>query len=427
MALKKVKFEDNEEKIFDDAVIYTRGKYWQFRMWLVKEHKYARFSLKTTSKSTAVDKAKLHYHELMANQLAGKTYYSITTKMGVELYLEHRQKHVEAGLIVKGRYSTIATHLEHWLDFIKRDTKLKELERTDCEDYFIERTKTNKALPVSNTTIENEQSTINALMKWLYKKNETYIDGFDFIKLKRKDRGLEENRRSTFTEKEFATINEVIKNYIAEAEKDLNSPNNLTQAIAGYYLGISGSTGLRRGEQLQLKWTDIEFLEYRKTKQKFNDLVKITVRGETSKVRNTRKFVIKDFGYIEGLMRLQVERSEGRKVLEQELLNKIGNGLMFSINEKSVITPRAIGYHFNQILKLAKINNIQSRDLVPYSFRHYFITQRVNSNLPPAAVAEMCGTSITQIEKTYYHTTHDKMVSNALADYEYRDGMLIPK
>jgi len=39
----------------------------------------------------------------------------------------------------------------------------------------------------------------------------------------------------------------------------------------------------------------------------------------------------------------------------------------------------------------------------------------------------MCGTSISQIEKTYYHTTEDKIVSNALADFEYKDGMLIPK
>jgi hypothetical protein len=39
----------------------------------------------------------------------------------------------------------------------------------------------------------------------------------------------------------------------------------------------------------------------------------------------------------------------------------------------------------------------------------------------------MCGTSITQIEKTYYHTTEEKMVSNALADYDYVDGVLVPK
>jgi hypothetical protein len=37
---------------------------------------------------------------------------------------------------VKGRYSTIKTHLEHWLDFIKRDTKLKELELSDGEAYL---------------------------------------------------------------------------------------------------------------------------------------------------------------------------------------------------------------------------------------------------------------------------------------------------
>ena len=78
-------------------------------------------------------------------------------------------------------------------------------------------------------------------------------------------------------------------------------------------------------------------------------------------------------------------------------------------------------------MEIAKIENLQTRDLVPYSFRHYFITQRVNSNLPPAAVAEMCGTSITQIEKTYYHTTEAKMISNALADYVYVNGMLVPK
>jgi hypothetical protein len=57
MALKKVKFENDEEAIFDGAVIYKRGNYWQFRMWLEKERKYARFSLKTTNKSTAKDKA----------------------------------------------------------------------------------------------------------------------------------------------------------------------------------------------------------------------------------------------------------------------------------------------------------------------------------------------------------------------------------
>ena len=66
MALKKAEFNDDEVPIFEEALVYKRGEYWQMRMWLAKEHKYARFSLKTRNRATAIDKAKLHYHELMA-------------------------------------------------------------------------------------------------------------------------------------------------------------------------------------------------------------------------------------------------------------------------------------------------------------------------------------------------------------------------
>ncbi|MEA9604400.1 tyrosine-type recombinase/integrase [Polynucleobacter sp. JS-JIR-II-c23] len=426
MPSKKIKFNEDEIAIFDDAVIYKRGNYWQFRIWLAKERKYARFSLKTKSRSTAEDKAKLHYHELMALQMQGKSYFSKTTKDGVAMYLEQRQKDVEAELIVKGRYSTISTHLEHWLNHVKKDTKLKELERTDCENYFAERTKTKKGLKISQTTVENEQSTINAMMAWLYKRKETYIDGFDFKKLPKLDRGKEENRRDLFTDAEFKAIADELDSYIEDAEKDLSNDENLVQAITGYYLGFNSITGLRRGEQLQLRWSDIEEMEHKEARNKKFDLLKITIRGETSKVRKTRKVVIKDTGYFAGLLKLQIGRL-GEDVKEKDMQMRLGDNLMFSANNKNPITPRAIGYHFDKLLKLAKIKNLETRDLVPYSFRHYFITKRVNSNLPPAAVAEMCGTSITQIEKTYYHTTEEKMVSNALADYEYKDGLLIPK
>lgn len=300
------------------------------------------------------------------------------------------------------------------------------MERTDCEDYYASRTKNKKELPVSTTTIENEQSTVNAMMRWLYKRGEAYIDGFDFTKLKRKDKGLEANRRATFTDDEFKRITVAINEYIKEAKKDINSHTNYTHAVAAYYLAISSITGLRRGEQLQLCWNDIEFLQHKEERKRSFDLIKITVRGITSKVRSTRTFVVKDSGFFMGLLKLQIEKS-GQNAKESEMREKLADQLIFSVNTKTSITPRIIGLHFNRLLKLAKINNSETRDLVPYSFRHYFITQRVNSNLPIAAIAEMCGTSITQIEKTYYHTTNEKMVSNALADYEYINGILVPR
>lgn len=428
MTLKKQTFKDGEIAIFDEAVIYKRGEYWQMRMWLQKEGKYARFSLKTRNESTAIAEAKKQYHTLKAQEIAGKGYFSLTTKRGTELYLEQRWKDYEAKLIVVGRYRTLKTHLEHWLNFIGRDTKLKELQRTDCENYYAERTKTKKGLAISQTTVENEQSTINAMMAWLYNRKETDIDGFDFKKLPRVDRGKDEERRSSFSDEEIEDIKKVLEQCIREAKQNIEEDGSLTKVVVCYYLLISIITGLRRGEQLQLRWCDIGFIEHSigGDDGMTYSLVHITVRGETSKVRKTRKFVVKDMGeYFDSLFQLMYPRYV-KATKELNNGKKFAETLIFSTNGKSQLTARAIAYHFDKAIELAQIKNTRNRDLVPYSFRHYFITQRVNSNLTPTQVAEMCGTSVTQIDKTYYHTTREKMISNALADYYVKDGLLIP-
>lgn len=159
---------------------------------------------------------------------------------------------------------------------------------------------------------------------------------------------------------------------------------------------------------------------------KADSLVKITVRAETSKVRKTRRFAVRDREYFDELFKLLYPRYIKANA-ENPHATKFGETLIFSVNGKTPITVRAIDYLFDQVLDLAEVTRRGTRDLVPYSFRHYFITKRVNSGLHSTAVAEMCGTSTTQIERTYYHTTEAKMISNAMADYYYKDGLLIPK
>ena len=66
MALKKQHFAEGEIPIFDEACIYKRGEYWQFRMWLPKENKYARKSLRTRSEATAIEKGKAAYMDVLA-------------------------------------------------------------------------------------------------------------------------------------------------------------------------------------------------------------------------------------------------------------------------------------------------------------------------------------------------------------------------
>ena len=91
---------------------------------LIRPWAAAGFILKTRNKSTAKDKAELHYHELKVLERSGKTYFSHTAKIGVEMYLEECKKDVEAGLIVEGRFSFIRKQLNRWLDIIGQYTKL---------------------------------------------------------------------------------------------------------------------------------------------------------------------------------------------------------------------------------------------------------------------------------------------------------------
>ena len=403
------------------------------RMWLAKEKKYARFSLRTRNRDTAEAKAKKYYHELMAQQLAGKTYFSMTAKQAVDEYLKQRTKDMEAGLIVKGRLGTIKTHLEHWLKFIDKDTKVKEMERTDCENYFHNRTKNKKKLPVSRTTVLNEQSSINAMMSWLHKRGESYIEAFEFKKLGKIDTGDERTRRNTFTDEEIVAIKTELEKYIKEAKEDLSLYGNLNKVVTSYYLLISIITGLRRGEQLQLTWSDICWIEKQVKSENNEDeegetysLVKITVRGKTSKVGKTRNFVVKDWEYFDDLFKFlhprYVKATKGVKNA-----TPFGKTLIFSVDGKTPLTPRVILYHFDEILTRCEIDGGDERDLVPYSFRHYFITDMINKGASPTQVAETCGTSTAQIEKTYYHTTERKMIENALPQFYYKDGLLIPK
>ena len=69
------------------------------------------------------------------------------------------------------------------------------------------------------------------------------------------------------------------------------------------------------------------------------------------------------------------------------------------------------------MVESAGIKDLATRDIVPYSLRHYMITQRIMSGLDFHAIADMCGTSITQIERTYYHLNDTIRLTNTVADY----------
>ena len=73
MALKRKYNEVDEITINGQAIISKRKNVWQFRMWLPKENKYIRQSLKTTFVETAKEKAEELLFEIRGKIKEGKT------------------------------------------------------------------------------------------------------------------------------------------------------------------------------------------------------------------------------------------------------------------------------------------------------------------------------------------------------------------
>jgi hypothetical protein len=94
-------------------------------------------------------------------------------------------------------------------------------------------------------------------MRWLFKRKETYIDGFYFSKLPKVDKNDNNIRRSTFSEAELDLFKNTVKQYIDRKENKLIDKEWQQRILASYYFLIASVTGLRSCEQKQLLWSDI--------------------------------------------------------------------------------------------------------------------------------------------------------------------------
>ena len=404
MALKRKYNEVDEITINGQAIISKRKNVWQFRMWLPKENKYIRQSLKTTFVETAKEKAEELLFEIRGKIKEGKTVTSLTCKDGALKYIKYREQDVKLGTITKGRISTIKTHLEHWLDYIHRDNRIKNLDRSDCLDYFAYRT--NKSSPPKLITLRNEQATINAMMNYLFEENEALFQAFRFRKTPEQVVDTNEIKRQTFTNDEWNALVKAMRTYTKNSNV-IDADEMKERLTVRYWILIAANSGMRVGEQRQLKWSDVKLYEDKKKMY-----AQVSIRRETSKVRQSRVFNMRSGQHFKHLRETQ-----------HQLVN---DGYVFSMCGAKSMHNKTVYKHFKVLMDLAEIKNWKKRRIVPYSLRHFCITQRRMAGVGYEEIADMCGTSVTQIRKVYWHLNDEVRHTTASKDYKRLNGKIIP-
>ena len=113
----------------------------------------------------------------------------------VQIYLDHRQRHVELGLLSSGRHYVLGHYLKHLTRLLGASTRVNYLDRRSLQDYaFIRRS---DKVGIKNATINNEQKTINACFKHCYDEGLVHSQKLKFDVLPVED-SVDRRARATF-------------------------------------------------------------------------------------------------------------------------------------------------------------------------------------------------------------------------------------
>lgn len=407
------------------AVIYLNDfDVWQFRCWISEEKKYVRKSLKTKDQIQAVALAEDMYIQLASRVRSGEKIFGEPITDAINRYLMKKKSQVGVGdkyTIVEGRYKTIETHLRHFKRYAGEKTKVTDIDSNILINHKIEGEETNYVLfrkdeGVGNSTISNEISTINSCFCYLYDNGFHSIRKLNLPEVTKPQGDVDTDlvRRQTFTLDEYKRFTSALsKTYVAP----VSVKNNVSEAewfdrqLARHYFLFAANSGMRSGELRKLRWEDVEIETVGGGNTAPIKLAKVSVPALNTKVRKSRLFFCIGGLYLERW---------GKDFAKHR------SGLIFSRDGETELHNSFFNKHFRRVMALTKIEKRRRDQLVPYSLRHFCITQRVMAGCRFEDVALMCGTSSGQVERTYYHLNEEMMKRTATAKYTVKDGIAVP-
>lgn len=169
---------------------------------------------------------------------------------------------------------------------------------------------------------------------------------------------------------------------------------------------VALGTGLRLGEILGLKWSDIDFKTSTLTvsrslsRVKNQDTGKYEVIEQTPKTKNSNRTVPIPTNISSKLKKLKAQQNEQKLLVGEEYFNR---NYVFTDAIGNPIDDKRPGRNLSSILKKLNIQHIKF-----HALRHTYATRLFENNIPPKTVQALMGHSdISVTMNTYTHVMED--------------------
>ena len=464
--------QNSHETLLDGEVtIYTRDgnkkSTYQVRFVnvLSDSPRYIRASLKTANHSLAIERALAMYRDHHNRAFLGLKSSSLSIDQLVEAGIRDF-KPVAAKMVRNA-------HRAYWSIFMDGED-LSKWTTENISEYFIWRIKTQVDRPagryfkpsddtVSVGTLKLERNILRKLFQIAYKKNLiAKVPGFPdrLLGLDHTHRIPSKERRGRFGEEyrtvsqDFRSIRRALNRKSLQPHLDpssgtfkswsnvngnssskrlkehnrwiVKSRPRFNRAQYWFVCLLIANTGIRPSEVVQLRHSDIRI---RRSSDDGKYYTVIQIDSEVSKVRTYRDVIAQDFHatferYLD--YKREIEFFFNRKPQDADWLFPKQSDYFSRVNRlNNIVRPnlQRIGLHKSNP---KRNNNIQTY-YSAYSFRAYYITQRLKSGLDIYTLAKNCGVSIQTLSKTYDYNENWAFRTQMTAHLKKWDDSRSPK
>ena len=361
------------------------GNVWQYQQWITDEKRYIRLSLKTTDRELATERAEKKFAETLGRIHAGEKIFSLTAQEFCDRYLQHLQQRVILGAIRASFARVVKYHLNHYLAFVRHETKIQSIPAEQFRDFAQFRRQQTPQPGFLN--IKDTQAAISTLYRWGV--TEQLVTQKSMPKWAEFRIPATEGKRQGMTIDDYNKVITVSKVWDRKGTTDRDT---YIRKSLHHFMLIQSWYGFRTGEVLGLLWSDV--------KLRTDGHAEVRIREVTTKRGKGRMCMGR------GDVFHRIQAYSHYTAPTDHVFSSFTSGSKWEPNE-FYATWQALVRDVSH--KYPAFDTTKSL----YDLRHFYISSRLRGGDSPWLIAKYCGTSAEMIGKHYDNVT-DLQVSKKI-------------